>query len=196
MVGSHAKRRCRNQCRSRTKRPSKGGWSNAILRIVTLNFSAPTNSNPAMSNWKRLPGGVLHRDNILTHCTRREGDCLVWTRATIRGGYGQATVGKKHVLAHRRSYELFVGPVPDKTLVLHSCDNPACINPAHLFLGTPLANMRDMLAKGRGRFPGPRSISGETKALIRAETGQTQAQLAAKYNLTTWAISSVRRNKP
>ena len=50
----------------------------------------------------------------------------------------------------RYAYEIWVGPIPDGKSVLHRCDNPACCNPAHLFIGTQLDNMRDMIAKGRG----------------------------------------------
>lgn len=64
-------------------------------------------------------------------------------------GYGQFSFNGYRRAAHRAAWEIFKGSIPDKTLVLHTCDVPNCVNPDHLFLGTQLDNMRDMLAKGR-----------------------------------------------
>jgi hypothetical protein len=81
-----------------------------------------------------------------------DDDCWVWTGALVGVmGYGQTTVRNRlRRYAHRVAYELAHGPVPADLYVLHHCDNPRCVNPAHLFLGTILDNTRDMLAKGRG----------------------------------------------
>jgi hypothetical protein len=59
--------------------------------------------------------------------------------------------------AHRRAWELTHGPIPDGFLICHRCDVKLCVNPEHLFLGTPLDNMRDKMEKGRAYFPGPRN---------------------------------------
>lgn len=79
----------------------------------------------------------------------RETGCWEWQRGLFSTGYGQISVKGVGRLAHIVSYETFVGSIPDGLFVLHKCDNPICINPEHLFLGTNQDNMTDMVNKGR-----------------------------------------------
>ena len=64
-------------------------------------------------------------------------------------GYGRINVDGVSVMAHRASYEAFVGVIPDGACICHACDNPLCVNPAHLFVGDNYTNQRDCVAKGR-----------------------------------------------
>ena len=81
------------------------------------------------------------------HVAKGDG-CWEWT-GSRRAGYGRAIVNQKSVRAHRRAWVLTNGPIPDGLFVLHKCDNPPCVRPDHLFLGTQLDNRRDAVAKGR-----------------------------------------------
>lgn len=94
---------------------------------------------------------TLTEDDIQRFWTKVDtsGDCWVWKGGRSPSGYGMFTVKRRNTRAHRVSYMIAHGPIPDGMCVLHRCDNPPCINPKHLFLGTDLDNVRDRDAKGR-----------------------------------------------
>ena len=75
--------------------------------------------------------------------------CWLWDRCVNNCGYGQLSIGGRKRYAHRASYEAFIGTIGDGLDVCHRCDTPSCVNPAHLFAGTRVDNMRDCAAKGR-----------------------------------------------
>lgn len=101
-------------------------------------------------------------DRFWSHVIKIDG-CWIWTASKRYKGYGAFCWRRDGVLiqgrAHRYSYELHYGTFPDELFVLHKCDNPPCVNPKHLFLGTVLDNNLDMCRKGR-------HVSGTSKTPV------------------------------
>jgi hypothetical protein len=83
----------------------------------------------------------------------KDGECWIWKKQLNSSGYGKLKINTKHSTAHRESYKIFNGEIPEGMLILHSCNKPACINPEHLRLGTHKDNMQDRTEAG--------SVSGE-----------------------------------
>jgi HNH endonuclease len=102
------------------------------------------------SSMHTYPDTVVQR---FWSCVDKTDTCWLWTGTTRDTfGYGALSVNSAFIMAHRLSYELHVGPIPNGLFVLHRCDVPPCVRPDHLFLGTQLDNIRDMIQKNRQHY--------------------------------------------
>ena len=134
-------------------------------------------------------------------------DCWNWLGAKKPKGYGNLRANKQYLLAHRVSFELANGPIPNGFIVCHTCDNPSCCNPSHLMLGTNKSNSIDMLIKNRqkdkkyaakGARNGMSKLNEEKVLAIRRDYKaglKNQYELAEFYGVTQPAIGSILRNK-
>lgn len=127
----------------------------------------------------------------------RENGCWVWFGQKDKGGYGVFWFYGKQCRAHRASHELYAGLIPAGMCVLHRCDNPACVNPDHLFIGTRKDNTQDMLRKGRWARAHPNArrphrLSAQD-ALYIFNSGETNVSLSKKFGLHRTTISDIKR---
>lgn len=131
-----------------------------------------------------------------------ENGCIEWQASKLKGGYGHIRPGgcAAHDLAHRVAYELAKGPIKDGQIVMHTCDNPSCVNPDHLVAGTSKQNTADMVSKKRHgwreKTPWQKLSRADAKRIIdlRME-GMTQQKIADMYQVSRPLISLLENGK-
>lgn len=148
--------------------------------------------------FQRVSDEDLQKARLFNKCRMSETGCWLWTGPTNGKGYGVFYTGSKNRYAHRISYELYKGQIPEGLNVLHACDIPACVNPAHLRAGTQKENAIDRESRGR------RDVRGEqigTSKLTEADVIEIrkstlgQKALAEKYGVAPSHIWVIRAGK-
>ena len=146
-----------------------------------------------------MPARRNTTDDLWAGIDRRGPDeCWNWTRSTNSHGYGEIRIAHKQHLCHRLAYELTTGEGPGSLLVLHSCDNRRCCNPAHLRLGTVQDNSNDMVSRqreARGERHGRARLTAERVCAIRemAANGHSFVAIARQFGVTPENVSYVVR---
>lgn len=135
----------------------------------------------------------------------KSGDCWVWRGRCLQSGYGQLIVKKKVLLAHRVAFELTHGHIPPGLEICHRCDNPPCVNPAHLFCGSHADNMRDMKTKGRQSRGARPYRDGHRNAKLNADSvreirslhqqGMSFVELGRRYGVSGDQASNVVKRR-
>lgn len=136
-------------------------------------------------------------------CVNKTPTCWLWTGTILSHGYGQIGLGHPHThgskrwRAHRFSWELHNGPIPAGMVVCHKCDVPACVNPAHLFIGTQADNVHDSANKGRKKAWGLQKLNADDVLVIRAQAarGLRQKDIAAAFGISHNHVSSIVNRK-
>ncbi len=142
-----------------------------------------------------MPRGKTFEQNFWSKIKKTEG-CWIWIAGRDKNGYGKITRNKRDLRAHRAMWELKNGEIPEGLLVCHSCDNPSCVNPGHLFIGTVAENNKDKHDKGRhlyGAMCHKAKITDEIAREIyrRSKSGEVQARIAEEYGVVHQTVSMI-----
>ena len=130
--------------------------------------------------------------------------CWLWIKAVKNTGYGRFKLGDRPTSAHRLSWTLHRGEIPDGLWVLHKCDVPSCVNPDHLYLGTHADNTNDALKRGRFfKWNGLRSGENNPRAkltkdmvsYIRSNPDLTSPFLSSELGVSRTAITNIRQGR-
>lgn len=150
---------------------------------------------------KPLPKLTLRQVANFVRKTKVVGECLEW-QAGLQNGYGRVCIGKMTFKAHRIAYFIWTGVDPGDKLTCHTCDNPKCIRPSHLFTGTNQENIQD--ASRKGRLDGHTDQQGsknsqaklsEDQARVIKHSAEPNVVLARRYHISAMVVGLIKRGR-
>ena len=127
--------------------------------------------------------------------------CWLWTGAVDSHGYGKLNMRRNWLKAHRISYLVFHGIIPPGAFICHTCDNPPCINPFHLYAGSPADNTRDRVARNRSvglpgaANPSARLTEDQVIEILALGRTYTQRQIGKMYGISAGAVHLILTGK-
>ncbi len=161
--------------------------------------------DPNRADWKKLEGENFE-EKLKLNSIEDENGCWIWQGAQNKSGYGSVNIGGgKTAQAHRLAFKLWCGELPDEFFVCHHCDQPLCVNPNHLFLGTNQDNIDDKMYKGRaytgvhkGVLNAMSKLTNEQVKWIKylcLKKGESQANVARLYEINKQTVNDIVNNK-
>ena len=124
--------------------------------------------------------------------------CHWWIGSTGCAGYGELNISGKAQRAHRIAFEMANGPIPEGKIICHKCDNPSCVNPSHLFVGTYRDNLKDMYSKGREnnrRSRGGKLDHDDVKEIRNLKGKLSQRAIGAMFNVSHAHVGDIHSGK-
>jgi len=172
-----------------------GGIPNRGAKYIKGHYKRTKESRKKQSNVNKYTFKDIWRQIDI----RNEDDCWEWVGHKDKNGYGRATINRKDYRSHRIVYKETYGTIPEGLFILHTCNNPSCCNPNHLYTGTNQDNMDQMVADGRsphliGEKSGTHKLKEKDVLEIRQlySTGEyTQRDLSKKYGISQTEISRI-----
>ena len=166
-------------------------------RRILINGTLETKRNPIIGTLEEKKELFLKKVEV-----KSKNDCWLWNKYKDLDGYGSVQMNGKPYKAHRASYELFTGIIPEGLLINHKCHNPSCVNPDHLYAGTAKENSRDMVMAGRS-YKGSgekhnQSILKEKQVIFikqKLNEGIKGVFLAKKFGVGEGNISAIKLGK-
>lgn len=161
-------------------------------------YGSPVARKMMQWRWQRLS----YEERFWVNVRREDEGCWRWRAGLDKDGYGAFNGKVADVMynrAHRYSFALHHGPIAVGMLICHTCDNPPCVNPAHLFAASPLANMLDKMAKGRQNVPFGQEHHyaklTEEQARLILDDPRPHSQIAYEFQVSTGTISDIKRRR-